>query len=188
MALVSTFAALTAATGLAGWVELSPAGLDTVDVIPLASVHMRRGEALLSGARAPSRAALAKAESEFRRALAQEPATAAAWLDLASVHRLQDGGYSGRVREAIARSYLVGPLDPAVGYWRLWFCYEGWTALPADLKRPVLREVDTLWTAPGARERLEDLVGRVGDPSGRAALSAELARLALAAPAHTTSR
>jgi hypothetical protein len=176
--LAAIFASLTAGLAFAGWAELWPAS-PAPEILPLASAHIAAAESLLDGGARPSRAALARAEAEIGRALAEEPASAAAWLDLASVRRLEDGAYSPRVLDAVAKSYAVGPMDPAVSYWRLRFCFEDWTRLPDDLRGQVLREVDAVWSARDSREAMRNLPVRVRDPSGRVALDAEIARLTL---------
>jgi hypothetical protein len=176
--LATIFAGVTAALALAGWLELAPAS-PAPEVLPLAAAHIARAEALVEGKAPPPRAALARAEAEIVRALAEEPASAAAWLDLASVRRLEDGGYSPRVLDAVTKSYAVGPMDPGVSYWRLRFCFEDWTQLPDALRGEVLREVDAVWSARDSHEAMRNLPSRVRDPSGRVALDAEIARLTL---------
>jgi hypothetical protein len=175
--IAALFAGFTALLAVVGWAELAPNSL-APQILPLASAHLARAETLLDVAR-PSRAALAQAEVEIGRALAEEPASAAAWLDLASVRRLEDGGYSARVLEAVGKSYAVGPMDPGVSYWRLKFCFEDWTSLSDDLRAEVLREVDAVWSARDSREAMRNLPTRVRDPSGRVALDAEIGRLSL---------
>jgi hypothetical protein len=176
------FAAVTVTAGLAGWLQLSPSGAGAPQILPLAPVHLRTAEALLDAQPSPGPAGGKRAAREIEAALAEEPGRAGAWLDLAAARRLEDGGYSPRVLQALRTSYSVGPLDPSVSYWRLRFAYGDWPDLPEELRTSVLRETDALWSTPDSREALKALPSAVDNPAGRAAAAAEVARVQLSEP------
>lgn len=164
-----------AAAALALW-QLAP-GSNAPQVLPLAQPHFARAAELLNGARRNDPAALAEAEAEARRALADSPARADAWLALAWVDQARAKRFGPDAAEALERSYLVGPFDPDLGVFRVEFCFDRWSLLPKGLRDDALRELAALWSRTDMREDLRKLAARIEDPAGRMAYAIQLALL-----------
>ncbi len=125
---------------------------------------------------------LALAEAAARRALAQSPTSAVAWLELARIDRMR-GGRLGRAGMAsLQRSYDFEPLGPEVSRWRMSFAFENWEALTPELRRSVLGEFEALWAGADSHWSLSELAKHVANPSGRVAALLTVRRMELSVP------
>ncbi len=171
------FGVATLAVSLIALAQLSPVGRDLPAILPLTQQHMDRAAAFLSGPRGRDPAALAGAEREAQRALDTSPTRTDAWLTLAYVEDLRAGRLTPQALEKLRKSYLFGALDPDVSFWRLRFCFDQWTALPADVRKDARRELAAVWQRDDKRADLKTLATHVTDPSGRLAMTIEIALL-----------
>jgi hypothetical protein len=115
---------------------------------------------------------LGRAEAATRAELKLSPMAVDAWLRLAYIESLKGPKLNAEGVEALQKSFLVAPLDPANCGDRDVLALNVWTDLPADLRRKVLMEIHTLWRPPVVAhpETLIDWRRRVQNPAGQFAL------------------
>jgi len=99
-------------------------------------------------------------------ALLRSPDDAAAWLRLAYIDDRQNGHLGEAGLQALRRSYQAAKFDQYVDFWRIKFCLDNWSALPADVKELAHAEAFTVASEPGHRYNLKKTLLAVSDPSG----------------------
>ena len=108
------------------------------------------------------------AAAEAREALAQGPARAVNWLQIAYAQAGPSGRLDTRGREALSRSYTFQPYGPEVSQWRLSFAFDHWGELTPELREQVLGEAEVLWRTSG-HQRVERAIESAQTRNGRAA-------------------
>jgi hypothetical protein len=137
-------------------------------MLRLASVEeSRAGDILEQKPVTPKR--LDAAEAAARRALAQAPTHAMAWLQLAYIDRQRHGRLTPAGLQALQRSYDFEPYGPDVTEWRVLFAFDHWGQLTPELRRQVLREVEARWSVPDNRQHMREWPQAIANPSGRVA-------------------
>src|SRR3569832_1578401 len=170
-------AALTAGAAiLCVWALSDPGGAGARQV-PLAPAEELSAHRLLErpGARP---ADIAAARASALSALAQGPARATAWLDLAYADTLRSGRLTDTGRDALRRSWVFEPLGPDNSEWRVRFALEHWSELTPELRDNTLAEVRAQWRTnmKAAMVRALDSVQNPASRLAAALLKAELTR------------
>jgi len=173
---VPAFAAGTAAFSFIALLQLIP-GSDMPAILPLAQPHLDRAAALLNGPHRNDPAVLARAETEAYQALDTSPMRTDAWLTVAFIEEKKSGRLTPKAAEALDRSYVVGPLDPDVGLWRLKFGFDNWPHLSKELQNDAIRELSAVWTRGDKHDELRQVGAQVSDPAGRLAYQIQITLL-----------
>jgi hypothetical protein len=105
-----------------------------------------------------------------RKTVSAAPGRAENWLLLAAAYQQKDAALSGRVLDALRRSYAAGPLSPDAHDWRLAYIFSNWSVMPADLKRPAMAEAEAYATRYAGFVYIKELAPTLADREGRIAL------------------
>lgn len=98
------------------------------------------------------------------------PGRAENWLLLASACQQKDAALSGRVLDALRRSYVAGPLSPDAHDWRLAYVFSNWSVMPADLRNSAMAEAEAYATRYAGFIYIKELAPTLADSDGRMAL------------------
>ncbi|CAM3245888.1 hypothetical protein [Asticcacaulis taihuensis] len=118
---------------------------------------------------------LAATDNDLRIDLANKtvnaaPGRAENWLLLASAYQQKDAALSGRVLDALRRSYAAGPLSPDAHDWRLAYVFSNWSLMPDDLRRAAMAEAEAYATRYAGFVYIKELAPTLPDSEGRMAL------------------
>jgi O-antigen ligase len=138
--------------------------LGPVTIAPMAAGYDRAATKGLETARAP--AALDRAETLSRKAIALSPYDTSAMLRLAYIDTLRHGRLTAEGAEQFALSYERAPLDQAVASWRIKFALESWSQLTPQTQAAVRREFEALVQTRSHRQILLDLLGDIRQGPG----------------------
>ncbi|MCR6660085.1 MAG: hypothetical protein NVV72_12370 [Asticcacaulis sp.] len=105
-----------------------------------------------------------------RKTVNAAPGRAENWLLLASAYQQKDAALSGRVLDALRRSYVAGPLSPDAHDWRLAYVFSNWSLMPADLKSSAMAEAEAYATRYAGVMYIKELAPTLADKDGRMAL------------------
>jgi len=169
------FGVVTAALAFFALWEVTPlfGGWPGPAILPLSGYYENITFQALSAPRGEITAdRLGRAEAATRAELQLSPMAVDAWLRLAYIESLKRPKLNAEGVEALQKSFLVAPLDPANCGGRDILALNAWPDLPADLRRKVLMEIHTLWRPPVVihPETLIAWRRRVRNPAGQFAL------------------
>ncbi|CAN5416648.1 hypothetical protein BH10PSE2_BH10PSE2_10000 [soil metagenome] len=163
--IIAGFAAVTGLAAATAAASLIWPGSALAQASGLSWVYESRAAAL-SSAPEPSLSERAAAQLETRASLRSDPANATAWLRLAYLDSLNEGGLGPVGADALQRSYTVAPYGPDNTRWRLIFAFDHWQAIGAATRAKALEELNV---ALAAHVDFDDMPDSVGDPAGRMA-------------------
>lgn len=165
------------------WAAADADGLAS-QVTPSDFSQERKATDLLGGALTPAR--LAAAEGAANAALRIAPTHAGAWIDLAFVDSVRNGGRLSAVGlKALQKSYDFEPLGPDVSPWRLKFDFEHWDQLTPELRTAAIDEAAAAWISADGEgaQALVAMPDTVLNPAGRIAATLVMASVAAPKPA-----
>jgi hypothetical protein len=138
------------------------------------------GGAIVNGALSGAgREGLGQAAELLNADLASRPDDGEAWLWLAYVEALRNGGrLNDAARGALERSYETLPY-PAMDLllWRTRFAADVWDQLDPKARSLVLDRVSEAWNVPRTRDQVDALEQEIKGPDGRTAVGLRLLAL-----------
>jgi len=170
--IAGAFAALAAATGAAGLINLNtgaPVGAGPV-TIGFAEGYDAAAMTRLNAVQ--DRGELDSVERKAREALYVAPYATAARLRLAHVDLLRNGRLTQNGLREFERSYDLVPIDPDVGAWRIRFGLETWSMQSPRARQAVYAEAEALRPLHSHENDVDAALRSIQDPAGR--LSAAL--------------
>ncbi len=132
-------------------------------IAAIAAGYDRRANDLVAP-RKPSAADQATSERLSHLALREFPYDTSSWLRIAYIDQLRHGELSPAGVSALARSYDLIAVDPALAPWRIRLVLENWPKIPKDLRNSAREEARALSTDGRGRGKLKTALGAVRNP------------------------